>query len=202
LKKFLIASGTKSRKDKKISLQFIKRLLGENRLLFYGGYINFKKWEINNVKGKHEPLIALTTAHKIIDMVHTKKYYQKHTLSEVDDTMPLRGVVLCPCCKHPMTGSPSTGKSKKVFYYYFCGQKSCENYRKSINVKNLHTKLLEKFDEIAIPKEVVDCLEMVAQDVGSQDNDSIEIQRTKLDTDILSIKKKLRDTEARLLQSE
>lgn len=202
LKEYLTSAWIKTRKWKKISLQFVKRLLDKMRLLFYSGYINNKKWEITNIKGQHEPLIALTTAHKIIDKLHPKKYYQKHTLTEVDDTMPLRGIVLCPCCNHPMTGSPSAGKSKKVFYYYFCGQKSCENYRKSINVKNLHTKLLEKFDEIAIPKEVVDCLEMVAQDVWSQDNDSIEIQRTKLDTEILSIKKKLRDTEARLLQAE
>lgn len=151
----------------KLQLTFVQRLFELEKLYFYAWYILYPNQNYGITKpieAKHVPLITLQTAHKILKRIGYKGWLKAGIRKDTSDLYPLRGNVYCPYCNHSMTGRPSPGKSKKLYYYYGCNRKDCRQ-KENINVNVMHddfVKLLEKLT----PKEgILNLVEWVLKEV-------------------------------------
>ena len=111
-----------------------KRILTEEK---YSGYFEYKPWGATYQKGKIEALITQETF-KIIQQRLKGKERIKHTIyNKNDDRFPLRGLIVCPYCGKPITGSLT---KSGTFPYYQCQSRQC-SHKKLVNVtpKLLHT---------------------------------------------------------------
>ena len=95
----------------------------------YAGIISWKSWGLDNVDGRHEPIISFETYQA--NQNKTRALAKAPSRKDLHEDFPLRGFVTCGCCEEPMTGYWSKGRNKK-YPYYMCFNKGCEEFRKSI----------------------------------------------------------------------
>lgn len=79
-----------------------------------------KDEEAHFVKGQHEAIIdekLFNAVQQILDGNRKIKRPNSKVLS--DENLPLRGFLICPKCRRNLTGSASTGRNGK-YYYYHC----------------------------------------------------------------------------------
>ncbi|GAA6176971.1 recombinase family protein [Sulfitobacter pacificus] len=100
-----------------------------NRVI-YAGYIEHEPWGITRREGHHEPIISLETFEAIQDRKNDKSVAA--TRKDINEDFPLRGFVTCACCDQPMTACWSKSCTGKRYAYYWCQQRGCSMYRKSI----------------------------------------------------------------------
>ncbi len=80
----------------------------------------FKDEEAHLVQGQHEPLISEEFFHKIQLVLDGKKKEERPNTKILSDiNLPLRGFLVCPDCGKNLTGSASTGRTNR-YYYYHC----------------------------------------------------------------------------------
>jgi len=117
--------------DGGIRSQTIVRLLGK---IVYAGYVSAPKWGIKPLEGRHQALISLETYQRIQQRLKEGVYAP--TRKDIKEDFPLRGAVSCSCCATLLTAGWSKGKTKS-YPYYFCRQKGCDMYGKSIARKQI-----------------------------------------------------------------
>ncbi len=103
LLEFLNSKGLTTGTGNKIHRTYVERMLRRDRLLFYAGYVDYKPWEINMVPGKHERIIDLSTVGKIEQRFERKQIHKLYSESEIAKELPMRGILRCCECGHPMT---------------------------------------------------------------------------------------------------
>ncbi|MBC7147467.1 MAG: recombinase family protein [Thioclava marina] len=106
--------------------QRVQRILSH---LTYAGYVEAPRWGVSARRGHHEPIISLETFERIQERVKGKA--KAPARKDISEDFPLRGFVLCDDCGEPMTSCWSKGRSK-LYPYYLCDTRGCENQRKSI----------------------------------------------------------------------
>ncbi len=77
------------------------------------------------VKGQHEPLITEQLFQEAQDALDGKKRVLR-AKGKSDEYLPLRGFLLCPTCGRNLTGSASTGRNGRHYYYHCtsaCGER-------------------------------------------------------------------------------
>jgi len=129
MKRFLDSQNTypKQKGTGKVAIQRMSDLIAQP---LYAGYIEHKGWNIERLKGHHEPIISLETWQQCQDR-YSGTLKSVATKTNVSALMPLRGFVKCGCCNSNLTGGRSKGRSK-YYVYYECRNKSCELFRKAI----------------------------------------------------------------------
>ncbi|MFK5950250.1 MAG: recombinase family protein, partial [Methylococcales bacterium] len=115
----------------KISKQSVSDLL---RRVVYSGHVEYLKWGISLRKGQHEGLISFETYQKIQSRLQSNAKVPSR--KNLNKDFPLRGFITCGDCNHPMTSCWSTGSHAR-YPYYFCMQKGCDSYRKSIRKEEI-----------------------------------------------------------------
>jgi len=129
--------GLRMPNGKPLSKQTFDKLL-KNEI--YAGWMVSKKWGVR-YRGNHTPLISEQTFAKVQALVSGRRNaLTPHVRNHPD--FALRGFVKCAKCGTPLTGSWSTGRSKK-YAYYRC-QKGCKgtNVRKG-KLEKLFVQYLE-----------------------------------------------------------
>ena len=98
--------------------------------LYYGGVFikGYKDEEETVVDGIHEPIISKKLFFKVQDILNNrcKDYHTAH--KKVNEKFPLKGFLICPICKTPLTASSSKGRTKHYTYYH-CISPCNERYR-------------------------------------------------------------------------
>ena len=112
--------------DGEIRQQKVVRML---RQKLYAGYVEAPAWGIPVREGKHEGLVSRETFERIQDRLDGGVYAPAR--KDIKEDFPLRGAVCCSECNTPLTAAWSKGKYKK-YPYYFCREKACSRYGKSI----------------------------------------------------------------------
>jgi site-specific DNA recombinase len=125
-----------------IHLQRVIDLL--NRQL-YTGYMEYANWGIQLMRGHHEPIISMETYKQI--QLRLKGKVTGVIRSDINQDFPLRGFILCDCCKRQLTASWSKGNSKR-YAYYFCGNKKCPHKGKSISREVIETQFVDILRDI------------------------------------------------------
>tara|TARA_B100001989_G_scaffold252091_1_gene233075 strand:+ start:472 stop:2019 length:1548 start_codon:yes stop_codon:yes gene_type:complete len=198
VKRFLEASPHYPRgRDGLVHFQRVTNLL---RRSVYAGFIDAPKWGISLQKGKHEALISFETYRKIQERLDGK---QPKVVVRKDsrEDFPLRGVVTCGSCDHPMTSCWSKGKSRK-YPYYMCFKKGCPDYRKSIPREKLEGEFAELIKSArpteALFKAVLTLFRKVWDDRASmqfKDKKAIESQITAVSGKIDNLLERIVDAE-------
>ncbi len=78
----------------------------------------FKDEESSFVNGQHEPLISEVLFYEVQDVLNGRKKVQRTKLA-VDESLLLRGFLICPKCGKMLTGSASKGRTQ-YYHYYHC----------------------------------------------------------------------------------
>lgn len=117
--------------------QSVVRLL---RRPVYAGVVYAPKWGVSMREGKHEAMISMTTHNKIKDILERGVYAPSRA-----DTRPefaLRGAIACDGCGKAMTAGYAKGKMGKLYAYYWCQQKGCDQRSKTISRDKLESEFV------------------------------------------------------------
>ena len=107
-----------------------------------------KDEESRFVRGLHDPIITEELYYEVQDVLdgRGRKYRLKVVANE---SLPLRGFLICPKCGKLLTGSASKGKTKYYTYYHCFG--GCTHRFRADMVNNILGQELKKF----IPRQEV-----------------------------------------------
>ncbi len=167
-----LKSNYHSPKPWKLTLTFIQRLFEVEKLYFYAWYILYPNPNygiIKPVDAVHMPLISLSTAKKILKRLKNKWWSKVWPRKDTSELYPLRGLIYCPNCNHPMTARPSRGKMGKIYYYYWCNRKDCKN-KECINVKKVHLDFESLLKKITPKDWIMRLLDWVLKEVFDAKN--------------------------------
>ena len=110
----------------------------------------YKDEESRFVKGLHEPIISEALYYQVQDVLDgRKRHYRLKVVS--NESLPLRGFLICPLCNKLLTGSASKGHTKYYSYYHCTDGCTCRyrsDYVNTIFVSELkkYTPRLEMID--------------------------------------------------------
>ncbi len=164
---FLDDGGLRNRSGKVISptVEETKRILSR---LTYAGYIEYKPWKVAEAVGHHEALVERGTFDAVQQRLAGRA--RAPTRSDLAKDFPLRSSVLCGDCGTPLTGSWSTGRTKRYPYYRCPNTKSCPAQKKSIAKRQLEADFLH-FLQSACPRPgVVKLARRVTEEVWREQN--------------------------------
>jgi hypothetical protein len=115
------------------TLQFVDQLLGK-QLFFYAGILK-NPWPTaadgsdRYFKAQHRPMISEEEMLRI-QAIKGGKTLVKH--NRYNPLFPLRRLVLCQTCQHPLTGSSPRSRNGKKHDYYHCYNAACPMKGKAI----------------------------------------------------------------------
>ena len=92
----------------------------------------FKEEEELLVKGLHEPLISEGLFYDVQDVLDGRRRRYR-TRMDVDKEIPLRGFLICPKCKRALSGSASTGRHQRYYYYHCNATCGCRYNAEKVN---------------------------------------------------------------------
>jgi site-specific DNA recombinase len=143
---FLISKGLKMSKSQiYLIVQDIK----------YAGYIEYSKWGIPIIKGKHDPIISLDLFYKVQEILKQrgKAYQSKH-----EDEFILRGRVCCSQCGKKLTSYFAKGK-KKYFAYYTCKNQGCDVKDKVIPREKIESEFVDILKKVKPTEQMIQIFE-------------------------------------------
>lgn len=130
-----------------------KRLIVKQTMLnilrnpVYCGKIKIKAWKKEDemiVPGLHPAIIETETFDTVQRILDGKIAPKVHKNSEIDEQLPLRGVLQCKKCGRLLTGSASKGRNGVRHFYYHC-QPPCKERCKAHEVNMLFEELMGEF---------------------------------------------------------
>lgn len=175
--------------DKPIYQEGVRRML---RRVVYAGYVEREEWDVTRRKGQHKAIVSLEVYEKVQAKLDGKCKVRVRISDSLD--FALRGFLLCPFCKRPMTGSWSRGRNK-MYRFFRCNTKSCVRHNKSVSgdrvdeeFKKLLNTLYPKAGAMQLAKAVVVDLwrHKVAGIEGQQARLEKRLAETRQQTDMLS----------------
>ena len=126
------------------------------------------------VQGQHEPIVSEALFFEVQEVLEGKKRIQ-FVKSTSEDSLPLRGFLLCPKCGKQLTGSASKGRHS-YYYYYHCIS-SCGTRYKAPEMNDYFVSELQRY----MPKPgVAELYKMIVKDVYVQQNGSQSDGRKEL----------------------
>lgn len=151
-----------------MSDQTARKTLNE---ILYAGYIEYPKWDVPRIKGKHTGFITLET---YLEVQNRFKSRAKPHRKDYSRDFPLRPYVLCDSCGIPMTGSFHTGRNKK-HPHYFCRNRSCKFNNKNIPKVIFETKFSELLSRVKPSDELVNLTQDILLETWNNrlENDSL-----------------------------
>jgi site-specific DNA recombinase len=133
-------------KPLKLSKSNISRILQN---IVYAGFLDvpaFEEEPKQTKKGLHEPIIDLITFNKIQELFKVRSA-QKQKPKAFNKKLLLRGHLRCSKCGGNLTGSASTSKTGKKYYYYHCSSKrSCNERFRAELANSKFEDYLKQFD--------------------------------------------------------
>ncbi len=153
--------GLVTRKGRPLSPQAFGQLL---RRVIYTGRILKPEWGID-VEGDFEALLDPDLFQAVQDVLDGRAPTAASRVRDNPD-FPLRRVVLCGRCHSPLTGSWSTGRSRRRYPYYRCPQKGCRGT--NVRKERLEDLLVDRLDEMSLRPEMLDLLGAVVEDAWEE----------------------------------
>ena len=177
--------GLVTRQGKPLSPQAFGEMLTK---VIYTGRIVKPEWDID-VEGDFEPLVEPDLFSTVQEVLHGRAPAKSSRAHDNPD-FPLRRVVRCSQCSSPLTGSWSTGRSRR-YPYYRCPKKGCggSNVRK----ERLEELLVNRLGEMSLRAEMLDLVGAVVKDAWKERVNTSEAAQKALTARLRRVVKK-RDT--------
>lgn len=114
------------------------------------------------VQGQHEAIVSEALFYNVQEVIEGKKRIQLVKMT-TDDSLPLRGFLLCPKCGKILTGSASKGRHS-YYYYYHCVS-ACGTRYKADEANGIFVNELQRF----VPKTgVAELYRLAIKDIFNQ----------------------------------
>ncbi len=192
-----LASNSKLNKTWRLHLSIIDRILDPRKLQVYAGFLTYPDRGIYDlIPAKHPALISMNTMERILIKLGKYKNLTNMKTTEYGNNAneyPLRGVLFCPVCDKKMTGRASTSHTKDLHYYYWCNNKKCSIYKKTLRRDLLHTEIKELIKDITPPREVAILAEKLFNQIWEE-------KKTQRNTSLHWDKNRLKDIENQMEQ--
>jgi DNA invertase Pin-like site-specific DNA recombinase len=164
----------------------------------YAGMVSMPSWGITPRQGHHEALIDKKTFKINQERLAGKSYAA--TRKDLAQDFPLRGAVCCADCGSPLTANWTSGRSKK-YPYYWCYNKECVSYSKSIRRADIEGEFETLLTKLSPAQEIIKTSKrMFKQQWGlmgeklKNDASAIDEQIRQLDTQKTKVVDKLIDS--------
>ena len=132
----------------------------------YCGWMYKEEWCSEYVKGTYKAIISEKTFSTVQDILNGRKpVIAPHDFENPD--YPLKQFLICPYCGKPLTGSTSTGRNKKKFYYYACYNKKCTG-KFSMSKNEIEKGFIKLLQNIQPKEEVVTVFKDIVKDVYNE----------------------------------
>ncbi|GAA4813075.1 recombinase family protein [Litoribaculum gwangyangense] len=140
--------------------------------IYYGGvFIKAYKDEPEvMVDGIHEPIISKKLFDQVQDVLDAKRKKHHVTHSRINPKFPLKGFLLCPECKRPLTASVCKGRSEHYSYYH-CISPCKGRFR----LEEADAAFMSFLKSISLKKPVLKLLQIIIKDQLKK-----QLQATKL----------------------
>ena len=150
-------AGLRTLKGDKLSIQMFAYLLKNP---FYTGWLTMRKWGFRK-QGDFEPLVDQETFDKVQAILAGRRPTVVPDKRNRAD-LPLRGTLICATCGGLLTGSYSTGRSRKKFGYYRCWRK-CATI--SVRSDKVEAQFLDELHNIGMKQELRQLFSAIVLDV-------------------------------------
>ena len=180
-----------------VTYEHVHRLL---RRPIYAGMVVHEAWGVPMRKGQHEGLISFETFQGIQERM--KEAPKAPARADINADFILRGSVACGSCGHALTACWSTSKSGKKHPYYWCFQKGCANYRKSIRRDQLEEDFLKLLDRLTPGRKFVTFAKGMFRDIWNGLMGQTEAKRKTLRADIQRTEQKVEQLMDRIVEAD
>jgi DNA invertase Pin-like site-specific DNA recombinase len=153
--------GLVTRKGNPLSPQMFGAIL---RKPIYAGRICKPEWDID-VAGDFEAIVEPDLFEAVQEVLDNRPSTASSRVRDNPD-FPLRRIVLCGQCSSPLTGSWSTGRSRRRYPYYRCPHKDCRGT--NVRKEHLEELLVARLDEMSLRPEMLDLLGEVVEDAWGE----------------------------------
>lgn len=140
------------------------------------------------VMGIHQPIIQADT---YWTAVYKFKNESAPKPKQYNDRLPLRGIINCDSCGKLLTGSRSKGRHGGYWWYYRCLSCKGENY----SAKKAHEELSTLLDSLSLNQSEIDSF-------ISEVDKEVKVQLCEEQSELFTLKRKLREAEERLTSLE
>ena len=156
---------------------------------FLAGFVEYTPWEVERRQGHHQGLISPATF-EIIQTRLQRNITGVRIRKDTTEDFPMRGLTLCTCGK-PYTAAYSRGRSKR-YAYYFCQNRVCEFYGKSIPKKSIDDNFAKVLQRGKLRPEIGKVVGEVFEAVWKQSINNLEKQDDRRRQEIGSLNEELR----------
>ena len=139
----------------------VKKML-TNKL--YIGKIELKSWDIDEMDANHDAIIDQEIFDKV--QLQLRKKGKRKVSKIKNDEFPLKGDLICGCCKSNLVYSKSKGRSKR-YPYYRCNssRELCGVSPKNIPTSSIHKEYLKLLERGAIDSKILKLSEKLLKDI-------------------------------------
>ena len=174
-----------------IKPSFTQRIFDYEKLYFYAWFIFCPKYDVlEPVLALHEPLISMSTMGKILERLKVKWNIKVWVRKDNSEKFPLRWVLYCPVCWHPMTWGSSRWKMWVYYDYYSCKTKWCTN-RENIRAELLHEEYKNLLWSLTVNKSMVKLLDDILDKMVKEKNKHLSKLADRDKKQIAEIDKKI-----------
>ncbi len=150
----------------------------------YAGLVSAPYWNVSLRKGVHEGLISVETFNMIQDRLVGKK--RAPARADFNPDFPLRGFVACTCGTM-LTAGWTKGRDRH-YPYYFCYNRACTHYGRSIKRDALEGKFAVLMESVQPPAGVFRAARHMFEDawnarIAASDTDAKAMQTSLLSAD-------------------
>ena len=167
--------------------------------VLYTGHITVPKWNIHMHPGKHEPLISVETWQKIQKRRNGTAIAPAR--KDLNADFPLRGFITCASCEQPMTSAWSKGRNN-YYPYYFCHQKACGEYRKSIKRDAIEGDFEELLQSLKPAPKLFKLFRMILSDEWQKRSVAAKTRQSTLKVELTKLEKSIDQLMDRIVASD
>jgi len=138
--------------------------------ILYAGWIEYKPWNVPLRKGKHTGFITKETYDAVQEKLFSKS--KASLRKDYNEDFPLRGFIICPECKKPMTAAWHSGRNKK-YPYYHCKQLGCPLKDKVVLKYTLEEEFKALIDDLKPNEDAFSLIKEVLLDIW-ENRDQVE----------------------------
>ena len=166
-RKFLIKNWIKTRAWMKLQKSLISNLLKKDNLIFYAGFVNYPKRNIDMIKWKHKAAITESEFYQLCNKLKFDWFYKEYSRDDISEKLPLRQIIRCGHCGRPMSGWPAKWHWWQYFYYT-CFNKECPCCKKSYNSVKVHKGIKDLLDAMELDDNYIKWIEVVLNGIWKE----------------------------------
>ena len=159
----------RSKTGKKVSHSILTSTLKNP---FYAGIM---RWNNQEKKGKHLPMITLKEHKRILQIMNS---HNQHACRRRKYNFLLRGFVFCNICKQRYTAEKHIAKNKE--YYHCASRKKHSNQGQNIEVKELEGQIEKKFKAIQFSPKFINLVIKKVKAIYTQKNKEVNKEKQAL----------------------